>query len=125
MTATVSVRYIVDDIQRAADFYETHFGFERDVLTPAFAALVKGDLKLLLSGLKSAGGKPMSDGTEQAPGGWNRIMLIVDDIDAEIARLKTVGLAFRGDKVTGPAGSIAILDDPSGNPVELFQPAEH
>lgn len=125
MSDTVSVRYIVPDVAAAADFYVRHFGFELDVQTPAFAAVIKGGLKLLLSGLNSAGGKPMSDGTPQTPGGWNRVMITVEDIDAEVARLAAEGVAFRGEVVRGPAGAIAVLDDASGNPVELFEPAEH
>ena len=125
MNASVSVRYIVDDVAKTTDFYVTHFGFELEVATPAFAAVVKDGLKLLLSGKNSAGGKPTSRGAEQSAGGWNRIMLTVPDLKAEIARLEAAGLGFRGDAVTGPAGSLIVLDDPSGNPVELFQPAEH
>lgn len=125
MTATVSVRYIVDDLTKTTDFYVAHFGFELEVATPAFAALVKDGLKLLLSAKNSAGGKPMSGGAEQAAGGWNRIMLTVPDLNAEVARLEAAGIGFRGDAVTGPAGSLIVLDDPSGNPIELFEPAEH
>ncbi len=125
MSATVSVRYIVDDLTKTTDFYIAQFGFELDVATPAFAALEKGGLKLLLSAKNSAGGKPMSGGAEQSAGGWNRIMLIVPNLSEEIARLKANGIGFRGDAVTGPAGSLIVLDDPSGNPIELFEPAEH
>lgn len=125
MNATVSVRYIVDDLTATIDFYVRHLGFEQEVATPAFAALVKDGLKLLLSAKNSAGGKPMSDGTGQFAGGWNRIMLTVDDIRAEVARLQSAGVVFRGDVVTGPAGSLAVFDDPCGNPVELFEPADH
>jgi catechol 2,3-dioxygenase-like lactoylglutathione lyase family enzyme len=125
MNATVSVRYIVDDLAATTDFYVSHLGFELDVATPAFAALLKDSLKLLLSAKNSAGGKPMSGGAAQSAGGWNRIMLTVDDINAEIARLKALGIGFRGDAVTGPAGSLIVFDDPSGNPIELFQPAAH
>lgn len=125
MTSTVSVRYIVDDLGATTDFYVTHLGFELDVATPAFAALLKDGLKLLLSAKTSAGGKPMSGGAAQSAGGWNRIMIVVSNLETEIARLREAGLGFRGDAVTGPAGSLIVLDDPSGNPVELFQPADH
>ncbi len=121
----ITVRIVVSDVAEAAAFYTGILGFELDVQTPAFAAVMKDGLKLLLSGPKSAGGKPLSDGTEQAPGGWNRVMLTVKDIGAEIERLKGLGVAFRGEPVTGPAGSLAIFDDPSGNPLELWQPTEH
>jgi len=125
MDAMISVRIIVADIPAAAAFYTGPLGFTLDVETPAFAAVVKDGLKLLLSGPKSAGGKPLADGTAQSPGGWNRVMLTVSDIAAEIARLKALGVTFRGEPVTGPAGTLAILDDPSGNPIELWQPAAH
>lgn len=125
MDATISVRIIVADIPAAAAFYTGPLGFALEAQTPAFAAVVKDGLKLLLSGPKSAGGKPLSDGTVQSPGGWNRVMLTVSDIAAEIARLKALGVPFRGEPVSGPAGTLAILDDPSGNPIELWQPAAH
>lgn len=125
MTAAISVRIVVTDVHAAAAFYTGALGFELEVQTPAFAAVVKDGLKLLLSGPKSAGGKPLADGTEQAPGGWNRVMLTVADVPAEMARLKGLGVPFRGEPVTGPAGTLAIFDDPSGNPIELWQPSEH
>ena len=120
----VSVRYMVDDVQTAIDFYTTHFGFE--VLTsaaPAFADVVRGNLRLLLSGPASSAGRPMPDGTKPEPGGWNRIHLIVDDITGEVERLRSAGLTFRNDIVSGPGGQQILLDDPAGNPIELFQPA--
>jgi catechol 2,3-dioxygenase-like lactoylglutathione lyase family enzyme len=122
--ATVNVRYMVDDVQAALDFYTKHFGFK--VLTstlPAFADVQLGDLRLLLSGAASSAGRPMPDGQRPAPGGWNRIHLIVDDLAAEVERLRAAGVHFRNDIVTGPGGSQILLDDPSGNPIELFQPA--
>ncbi|MCW5713016.1 MAG: VOC family protein [Bauldia sp.] len=125
MDAAISVRIIVDDIPAAVAFYTGPLGFALEAQTPAFAAVVKHGLKLLLSGPKSAGGKPLPDGTAQAPGGWNRVMLTVTDIASEIVRLKAAGVPFRGEPVTGPAGTLAILDDPSGNPIELWQPAAH
>lgn len=121
----ITVRIIVTDVAEAATFYTSTLAFELDVQTPAFAAVMKDGLKLLLSGPKSAAGKPLSDGTEQSPGGWNRVMLTVDDIGAEIERLKGLGVTFRGEPVTGPAGTLAIFLDPAGNAVELWQPAEH
>ena len=121
----VSVRYIVDDVDAALDFYTTHFGFEPGLnAAPAFAEVIRGRLRLLLSGPKSSAGRPMPDGRRPEPGGWNRIHLIVDDIAAEVERLRAAGLAFRNDIVTGPGGQQILLDDPSGNPIELFQPAE-
>jgi|SRR5689334_1940997 catechol 2,3-dioxygenase-like lactoylglutathione lyase family enzyme len=120
----VSVRYMVDDVDEAIAFYTEHFGFT--VLTsaaPAFADVTRGHLRLLLSGPKSSAGRPMPDGRTPGPGGWNRIHLIVDDIDADVRRLRDAGLPFRNDIVTGPGGRQILLDDPSGNPIELFQPA--
>jgi len=120
----VSVRYMVDDVESAVAFYTTHFGFElRTNAVPAFADVVRGHLRLLLSGPASSAGRPMPDGRTPEPGGWNRIHLIVDDVAAEVERLRAAGLAFRSDIVTGPGGSQIVLDDPAGNPIELFQPA--
>jgi catechol 2,3-dioxygenase-like lactoylglutathione lyase family enzyme len=120
----VNVRYMVDDVEAAVAFYTTHFGFTvRSSAAPAFADVVRGNLRLLLSGPKSSAGRPMPDGRTPAPGGWNRIHLIVDDIAAEVQRLREDGLEFRNDVVSGPGGRQILLDDPSGNPIELFQPA--
>ena len=120
----VNVRYMVDDVQAAVDFYTTHFGFTvRSSHAPAFADVTRGNLRLLLSGPTSSAGRPMPDGRKPEPGGWNRIHLIVDDIAAEVERLGAAGLTFRNDVVTGPGGRQILIDDPSGNPVELFQPA--
>ncbi len=120
----VSVRYMVDDVQSSIDFYTKHLGFElRMSAAPAFADVARGSLRLLLSGPTSSAGRPMPDGAKPGPGGWNRIHFIVDDIDAEVARLREAGLPFRNDIVTGPGGSQILLVDPSGNVVELFQPA--
>jgi catechol 2,3-dioxygenase-like lactoylglutathione lyase family enzyme len=120
----VSVRYMVDDVQAALDFYTTHLGFTPiGPSSPAFAAVTRGNLRLLLSGPDSSAGRPMPDGATPAPGGWNRIHLIVDDIDAEVARLRQAGVTFRNDIVTGPGGRQILLQDPAGNVVELFQPA--
>jgi catechol 2,3-dioxygenase-like lactoylglutathione lyase family enzyme len=120
----VSVRYIVDDVERAADFYTRVFGFDvgRNA-SPAFVEVRRGRLRLLLSGPESSAGRPMPDGRRPQPGGWNRIHLIVSDIVAEVERLHAAGVPFRNDIVTGPGGRQIVLEDPSGNPIELFQPA--
>ena len=120
----VSVRYMVDDVESAVAFYTTHFGFEvRTSAAPAFTDVVRGNLRLLLSGPKSSAGRPMPDGRTPEPGGWNRIHLIVDDIAGEVERLRSAGLTFRNDIVSGPGGQQILLEDPAGNPIELFQPA--
>jgi catechol 2,3-dioxygenase-like lactoylglutathione lyase family enzyme len=120
----VNVRYMVDDVDTAIDFYTKYLDFElRTSAAPAFADITRGNLRLLLSGPTSSAGRPMPDGTKPGPGGWNRIHLLVDDIEAEVARLRQAGLSFRNDIVTGPGGSQILLEDPSGNVVELFQPA--
>jgi catechol 2,3-dioxygenase-like lactoylglutathione lyase family enzyme len=119
----VNVRYMVDDVERAVAFYTGHFGFElRSSFAPAFADVTLGHLRLLLSGPKSSAGRPMPDGREPGPGGWNRIHLLVDDLAAEVERLRAAGLNFRNDIVRGPGGSQVLVDDPAGNPIELFQP---
>jgi catechol 2,3-dioxygenase-like lactoylglutathione lyase family enzyme len=120
----VSVRYMVDDVDAAVDFYTSHFGFTvLSSAAPAFADVVRGRLRLLLSGPASSAGRPMPDGRTPEPGGWNRIHLIVEDITTEVQRLRALGLAFRNDIVSGPGGQQILLEDPSGNPIELFQPA--
>jgi catechol 2,3-dioxygenase-like lactoylglutathione lyase family enzyme len=121
----VSVRYMVDDVEAAVAFYTTHFGFTlRSSAAPAFADVVRGRLRLLLSGPSSSAGRPMPDGRRPEPGGWNRIHLIVDDLAAEVERLRAAGLAFRNEIVSGPGGRQILVDDPAGNPIELFQPRE-
>jgi catechol 2,3-dioxygenase-like lactoylglutathione lyase family enzyme len=123
-STTVNVRYMVDDVEAAVAWYTRHLGFT--LLTnaaPAFADVALGSLRLLLSGPTSSAGRPMSDGARPGAGGWNRIHLIVDDLAAEVARLRAAGVQFRNDVVTGPGGSQVLLKDPSGNLVELFQPA--
>jgi catechol 2,3-dioxygenase-like lactoylglutathione lyase family enzyme len=120
----VNVRYMVDDVETAVAFYTSHFGFAlRSSHAPAFADVVRGNLRLLLSGPKSSAGRPMPDGRTPEPGGWNRIHFVVDDLAAEIERLRGAGVRFRNEVVTGPGGQQILLDDPAGNPIELFQPA--
>ncbi len=121
--ATVNVRYLVDDVAAAVAFYTTHLDFTlHSNAAPAFADLTRGDLRLLLSGKTSSAGRPMPDGRQPAPGGWNRIQLIVGDLTAEVERLRAAGVRFRNDIVTGPGGSQILLEDPSGNLIELFKP---
>ncbi|MDP9302840.1 MAG: VOC family protein [Actinomycetota bacterium] len=123
--STVNVRYIVDDVDAAIAFYTEHLGFSLlSNASPAFADVVREDLRLLLSGPKSSAGRAMPDGRQPGPGGWNRIEFVVDDIAAEVERLRAVGVRFRSDVVRGPGGSQIVFDDPSGNPIELFQPAD-
>jgi catechol 2,3-dioxygenase-like lactoylglutathione lyase family enzyme len=122
----VNVRYMVDDVDEAIAFYTTMLGFE--LLTsaaPAFADVTRGNLRLLLAGPTSSAGRPMPDGTKPGPGGWNRVHLVVRDLHADVARLRDAGARFRNDIVEGPGGKQILLQDPSGNVVELFQPAGH
>src|SRR3954451_16826487 len=120
----VSVRYMVDDVEEAVAFYTRHFGFTlRSNAAPAFADVVRGRLRLLLSGPQSSAGRAMPDGRTPAPGGWNRLHFIDEDTEADGERLRAAGLSFRNEIVTGPGGRLILLDGPSGNPIELFQPA--
>jgi catechol 2,3-dioxygenase-like lactoylglutathione lyase family enzyme len=122
----VNVRYMVDDVDKSIAFYTKLLGFE--LLTsaaPAFADVKRGNLRLLLAGPASSAGRPMPDGRKPGPGGWNRIHFVVEDIVTEVARLRDAGATFRNDIVTGPGGQQILLEDPSGNLVELFQPAAH
>jgi catechol 2,3-dioxygenase-like lactoylglutathione lyase family enzyme len=122
---TVNVRYLVDDVEAAIAWYTKHLGFTLlSSAAPAFADVKRGSLRLLLSGPTSSAGRPMPDGERPKAGGWNRIHLIVEDIAAEVARLRAAGAQFRNDIVTGPGGSQVLLLDPSGNLVELFQPGK-
>ncbi|MET8158802.1 VOC family protein [Sphaerisporangium sp. NPDC005289] len=131
MTATdterlAHIRYIVDDVEAAIGFYTGHLGFTVRVnAAPAFADVVRGPLRLLLSGPASSGARPMPDGARPVAGGWNRIHLVVDDLEAEIDRLRAAGVPFRNTVVSGPGGRQILLTDPAGNLVELFQPAPH
>ncbi len=120
----VSVRYMVDDVEAAIAFYTEHLDFDVGMnAAPAFADATRGNLRLLLSGPASSAGRPMPDGATPGPGGWNRIHLIVGDIDAEVGRLREAGVSFRNDIVSGPGGRQILIEDPAGNVVELFQPA--
>ena len=118
----VNVRYMVDDVDAAVAFYVEHFGFELlSNQAPAFADVSRGNLRLLLSGPRSSAGRPMPDGRQPTSGGWNRIHFVVDDLAAEVERLRAAGVTFRNEIIKGPGGSQIVLDDPSGNPIELFQ----
>lgn len=124
--ASVGVRYLVTDVAAAVTFYTGSLGFTVELdAAPGFAALVRGELRLLLNAVGGPGGasQVMPDGRVPVPGGWNRIQLVVDDLEAEVARLRAAGLRFRGDVVHGRGGTQILLEDPSGNPVELFEPA--
>jgi catechol 2,3-dioxygenase-like lactoylglutathione lyase family enzyme len=122
---TVNVRYLVDDVAAAIDFYTTHFGFTVGInAPPAFADVTRGNLRLLLSGPQSSAGRPMADGERPGPGGWNRLHLITDDLAGEVERLRGAGVRFRNEVVTGPGGSQILAVDPAGNLVELFEPAD-
>ncbi|HLJ17136.1 MAG TPA: VOC family protein [Bryobacteraceae bacterium] len=120
----VRVRYMVNNIDQAVQFYTKYLGFkEKQGATPNFAMVSRGNLELVLSTPFGPGGaaKPMRDGRKAEPGGWNRIIINIDDLEAEVTRLRKANLHFRNDIVSGPGGSEILLDDPSGNPVELFQ----
>ena len=118
------VRYLVKEVDRSIEFYTQHLGFKLEQHAgPAFASVSKGDLTLLLSGPGSSGARPLPDGRQQQPGGWNRLLLDVEDLPSCLARMKQAGLRFRSDIVTGPGGRQVQLEDPDGNPIELFEAA--
>ena len=121
-----AVRYMIDDVNVAVAFYTNHLGFTLEVdAAPAFASVTRGNLRLLLSGEKSSGRRPLSDGTKPVLGGWNRVVMYVSDIEVEVARLRAAGVKFRRDDVLSRSGGSQIwIVDPSGNLVELFQPQE-
>jgi catechol 2,3-dioxygenase-like lactoylglutathione lyase family enzyme len=120
---TVNVRYLVADVAASVEYYTRHFGFVVGVSSPAFADVTRGNLRLLLSGPQSSAGRAMTDGERPGPGGWNRIHFVVDDLAAEVERLRAAGVRFRNEIVSGPGGAQILAVDPSGNLVELFQPA--
>jgi catechol 2,3-dioxygenase-like lactoylglutathione lyase family enzyme len=118
------VRYLVDDVEKAIAFYTDKLGFGLEQsMGPAFAIVSRGDLSLWLSGPRSSGARPMPDGRQPEPGGWNRLVIIVDALESEVDTLRDEGLSFRSEIVTGPGGKQIVLDDSAGNPVELFEPA--
>jgi catechol 2,3-dioxygenase-like lactoylglutathione lyase family enzyme len=123
-TAMVSFRYMVDDVEEAVAYYTKVLDFEvLNNFAPAIANVARGNLRLLLSGPTSSAGRPMPDGAKPGPGGWNRIHLIVDDIDSEVTHLRDAGARFRNEIIEGPGGKQILLQDPSGNVIELFQHA--
>jgi glyoxylase I family protein len=120
------VRYQVKDVNRSADFYTRQLGFKLDFKKlPAFGQVSIGNLKLILSGPGASGSRPMPGGDRQQPGGWNRVVLEVADLASRIETLKSAGLSFRNEMETGPGGKQILLEDPDGNPIELFEPAPH
>ena len=122
-TDQVNVRYMVEDVDTAVEFYIKNLGFRLGTnAAPAFADVTRGNLRLLLSGRKSSAGRAMPDGTLPFPGGWNRIELVVENLSSEVEQLRSKGLHFRNDIVSGPGGSQILLIDPSGNFIELFEP---
>ena len=119
-----SIRYMVHDVEAALAFYTEHLGFQvLQRMGPAFASMTRGDLTLWLAGPQSSAARPMPDGRKPEPGGWNRLVIQVDDLTVTVENMKQAGIRFRNDIVTGPGGKQILVDDPSGNPIELFQPA--
>lgn len=121
---TGAVRYQVKDVDKAVEFYTKHLGFKKELASEAFASVSNGNLTLWLSGPKSSGSRATSDGRKQEPGGWNRIVLEVDDLTAHVEAMKKAGLRFRNEIEKGPGGKQIQLEDPDGNPIELFEPAK-
>ena len=120
-----TVRYLVDDVEAATRFYTERLGFEiAERWGGALTIVARGDLRLLLSGPQTSAARPMPDGSKPAPGGWNRLVIEVEDLPALMATLRAAGVRFRSDLVTGPGGRQALAEDPAGNPVELFEPAQ-
>ena len=118
------VRYLVADVDAAVTFYTGMLGFELvEKWGPPFAMIRRGDLTVWLSGPGSSASRPLADGSKPVAGGWNRLVLETDDLESHVARLKTAGAVVRGDIVSGPGGKQALVDDPSGNPIELFEPS--
>ncbi len=123
--AVVTVRYQVADVERTIDFYTEHLGFRlAERSGSAFAAALRGNLRLILSGPGSSGSRPMPDGQRQEPGGWNRIVIYVDDLDAQVHALERAGVRFRNEVEVGPGGKQILIDDPDGNPLELHEAPE-
>jgi len=119
-----TVRYLVRNVDAAVSFYTAHLGFELERrMGPPFAIVTRGDLRLWLSGPESSAARPMPDGRRPEPGGWNRLVIEVVDLQATVQQLRQAGVAFRNQIVNGPGGKQILLEDPSGNPIELFQPA--
>ncbi len=120
----VAIRYLVRDVNRSVNFYTERLGFELNQdMRPAFASVARGSAELWLSGPKSSAARPMPDGRKPGPGGWNRLVLEVEDLTVLVHDLRSKGLEFRNDIVVGPGGKQVLLDDPDGNPIELFEPA--
>jgi len=120
----VNLRYMVSDVQESVDWYVSHLGFTVQLnAAPAFASVERGPLRLLLSGKAASAGRPMPDGRQPEPGGWNRFQFVVEDMAAEVERLRGEGVRFRNEILSGPGGSQVLAEDPSGNLVEIFQPA--
>lgn len=119
-----TIRYLVTDVEKSIGFYTKYLGFELlEQMGPAFAIVSKGDLSLWLSGPQTSAARPMPDGRKPGPGGWNRLVIEVEDIETLVASMKSAGVLFRNDILTGPGGRQILAEDPSGNPIEIFQPA--
>jgi catechol 2,3-dioxygenase-like lactoylglutathione lyase family enzyme len=118
------VRYIVNDVQKSVEFYTSHFGFKLEQqFGPAMAILERGDLRLWVAGPPASASKPMPDGTKPVPGSWNRIVIVVEQLEELVTKLRAAGVEFRNEVVSGPGGKQILCMDPSGNLVELFEPA--